>query len=50
MRDRAPYAANDDIKAIDNGEAESPPTLDNATTHVTVYAAHAEPLRGSRLR
>ena len=47
---RAPYAANADIKAIDNGKAERPPNFGNATTYVTVYAAHAEPLRGSRLR
>jgi hypothetical protein len=30
------------IKAIDNGEAERPRTLDNATTHVRLYTAQAE--------
>jgi hypothetical protein len=30
------HPAVGNIKAIDNGEAESPRTLDNATTHVRV--------------
>jgi hypothetical protein len=43
------HPAVGNIKAIDNGEAESPRTLDNATTHFRVYTAHAEQLRGSGL-
>jgi hypothetical protein len=36
------HPAVGNIKAIDNGEAETPRTLDNTTTHVRVYTAHAE--------
>ena len=41
-RMRICHAAVADIKAIDNGEAESPRTLDKATRHVEVYIAQAE--------